>query len=133
MPQTSIVNSSKTECNNGECVQITTSCVDGDCTERRIVVNEQRMVRDFEQDTGPQGAQWANRLGGRNNYEDDTDTDTDTDTSSEGGSDNGCEDYKQKTVAILFSGIDITIPSILLSLIMIVLFMVGIFKMKKKK
>ena len=117
MPQTNIQNSQRTDCNNGECVQITTTCVDGECSERRIVVNEQQPM-----------------MGDRNTNVDDTDNTDDTDdSSSDGSSDNGCGDYKNKTVALIFSGIDVTIPSVLLSLIMIVLFMVGIFRMKKKK
>lgn len=114
MPETNIQTSQRTDCNNGECVQITTTCVDGECSERRIVVNEQQST-----------------MGDRNTNVDDTD-DTD-DSSSDGSSDNGCEDYKNRTIALIFSGIDVTIPSVLLSLIMMVLFMVGIFRMKKKK
>ena len=120
MPETNIQTSQRTDCNNGECVQITTTCVDGECSERRLVVNEQQPM-----------------MGDRNTNVDDTgdtdDTDDTDDSSSDGSSDNGCEDYKNKTIALIFSGIDVTITSILLSLIMMVLFMVGIFKMKKKK
>ena len=38
MPQTEISSSSKIECNNGECVRITTDCIDGNCYETRIIV-----------------------------------------------------------------------------------------------
>ena len=40
MPQTNIENSSRTECNNDECVRVTRNCIDGDCTERRIVIED---------------------------------------------------------------------------------------------
>ena len=119
MPQTNIQNSQRTDCNNGECVQITTTCVDGDCTERRIVVDGP-VDGNFE--SGPQRAGRAQRVGGL-----DTDSDSDSD------SDDECGSYKKKTVAIIFSGLDVTIPSVILSLIMITIFMIGIFKMKKKK
>ena len=126
MPQTSIVNNSRTECNNGECVQITTSCIDGECTERRIVVDEQTMPNNFEGDTGQENT-------GQENTGQENDGDYfDDDTSSEGSSDNGCEDYKKRTIAIIFSGIDVTIPSFILSLCMLTILMVGLFKMKKK-
>ena len=48
MPKTSIVDSSRTVCNNGECVQITKSCVNGDCTERRIIVDGNMLSNNLE-------------------------------------------------------------------------------------
>ena len=121
MPQTRIVNNSRTRCNNGECVQITTSCVDGECTERRIIVDEQTMPNNLEGNTGQENTGQGNA----DDYFDD-------DTSSEGSSDNGCEDYKKRTISIIFSGIDVTIPSFILSLVMLIILMTGLLKMKKK-
>ena len=120
MPETNIVNNSRTECSNGECVRITHSCVNGDCTERRIIVDGQPMPNNFEDNTVQEN----------NNSHDDY---FDDDTSSEGSSDNGCKDYKKRTIAIIFSGIDATIPSFILSIVMFIISMIGLFKMKKKK
>ena len=119
MPETNIVNNSRTECSNGECVRITTSCVNGDCTERRIIVDGQPMPNNFEENTRQPSDSNIGHF--------------DEDTSSEGSSDNGCKDYKKRTIAIIFSGIDATIPSFILSLVMLIILMIGLFKMKKKK
>jgi len=124
MPQTSIVDSSRTVCNNGECVQITKSCVNGDCTERRIIVDGNMLSNNLEGNT----FQENNNMDG--NY---VEEDTSSDDSSDNDSDNDCEDYKKRTIAIIFSGIDATIPSFILSLVIIIILMTGLFKIKKKK
>ena len=128
MPQTSIVDSSRTVCNNGECVQITMSCVNGDCSERRIIVDGNMLSNNLEGNT----VQENNNMDG--NYVDgDTSSDDSSDNDSDNDSDNGCKDYKKRTIAIIFSGIDVTIPSFILSLVMLIIFMTGLFKIKKKK
>lgn len=124
MPQTSIVDSSRTVCNNGECVQITKSCVNGDCTERRIIVDGNMLSNNLEGNT----FQENNNMDG--SY---VEEDTSSDDSSDNDSDNDCEDYKKRTIAIIFSGIDATIPSFILSLVIIIILMTGLFKIKKKK
>jgi len=124
MPKTSIVDSSRTVCNNGECVQITKSCVNGDCTERRIIVDGNMLSNNLEGNT----FQENNNMDG--SY---VEEDTSSDDSSDNDSDNDCEDYKKRTIAIIFSGIDVTIPSFILSLVIIIILMTGLFKIKKKK
>ena len=65
-----------------------------------------------------------------NTFDSDIDED-DSSSSDSDSSDSECGDYKDKTIAIIFSGIDVTIPSTLLSLVMSGLFMTALFKIKK--
>ena len=107
---TNLQNTQRTDCNNGECVQITTSCIDGDCTERRVVVppgsTSSSGISSGNQDT--QRGRRESYPSNRGDIDEDDSSSSDSDSS-----DSECGDYKDKTIAIIFSGIDVTIPSTL--------------------
>ena len=112
MPQTNIENSSRTECNNDECVRVTRNCIDGHCTERRVVIEDGDDIEDTEDVT--------------------TSESSSDESSNDGSPENGCRNYADKTFTVLINDIDVTIPSFILSLVVFVMLIFGIMKMKKK-
>ena len=116
MSRTSIVNESRTECNNGECVRITTNCVDGDCSETRTIVQDGVEQVDVE---------------GSGGEIDTSDSDSDSDSDSENGSGNACN-TKNNNFAIIFNGRDFTLIFTIISLIMIIVFLVSLFQFEIK-
>ena len=120
MPNTNIQNTQRTDCNNGECVQITTTCIDGSCTERRVVVPA-GTTTETTYGTSSGGSAGGSGGGGGGA----------SDTSSDTSSDDGCE-FEKANFAIVFNGNNVTLFAGILSFIMCTVFMIGLFKIKKK-
>ena len=99
MTQTNIVDGSRTECNNGECVRVTTTCIDGDCNEVRVVIPESEV--DTEPPREPRRARRARSAG--SDTTDEGDDESETDSESEGELCN----VKAINFAIIFNGVDI--------------------------
>tara|TARA_Y100000996_G_scaffold408851_1_gene388585 strand:- start:812 stop:1183 length:372 start_codon:yes stop_codon:yes gene_type:complete len=118
MPQTSIVNNSRTECNNGECVRITTNCVDGDCSETRTIVQDGVEQVDVEGSAGEIDTS-------------DSSDSSDSDSENENGSGIACN-TKDNNFAIIFNGRDFTLIFTVISLIMVIVFLVSLFQFEIK-
>ena len=127
MTQTNIVDSSRTECNNGECVRITTTCIDGDCNEVRVVIPESEVEVDTEPPREPRRARRARRAG--SDTTDEGDDESETDSESEGELCN----VKAINFAIIFNGVDITLFFGIMCLIMFIVFIIGVIRIKNKK
>ena len=106
MPQTNIENSSRTECNNDECVRVTRNCIDGECTERRVVIEDGDDTEDVTSQTS-------------------------SESSSDDTPENGCRKYDDKTFTVLINDIDVTIFAFILSLLVFIMVIFGAMKMKK--
>tara|TARA_Y100000817_G_C16843074_1_gene538921 strand:+ start:834 stop:1211 length:378 start_codon:yes stop_codon:yes gene_type:complete len=125
MTQTNIVDSSRTECNDGECVRITTTCIDGDCNEVRVVIPESEV--DTEPPREPRRARRARSAG--SDTTDEGDDESETDSESEGELCN----VKAINFAIIFNGVDITLFFGIMCLIMFIVFIIGVIRIKNKK
>lgn len=110
---TNINNSSSTECYNDECYRITRTCRDGDCTERRVLIDSDEVQQE-------------QTIRSASPSESDSDTDSDTDSEDE----NKCI-YDGKTFTVLINDIDITIPSFILSVILFIFVIYGYIRLKK--
>ena len=125
MTQTNIVDSSRTECNDGECVRITTTCINGDCNEVRVVIPESEV--DAEPPREPRRARRARSAG--SDTTDEGDDESETDSESEGELCN----VKAINFAIIFNGVDITLFFGIMCLIMFIVFIIGVIRIKNKK
>ena len=128
MTQTNILDSSRTECNDGECVRITTTCIDGDCNEVRVVIPESEV--EVEVDTELRRARRARRArSAGSDTTDEGDDESETDSESEGELCN----VKAINFAIIFNGVDITLFFGIMCLIMFIVFIIGVIRIKNKK
>ena len=100
---TNIDNSSSTECYNDECYRTTRTCRDGDCTERRVMVDRDEVQQ-------------------RRRMQDDSDSDSE--------SENNCK-YDGRTFTVFVNDIDITIPSFVTSLLLFIFVVYGYIRLKK--
>ena len=135
MTQTNILDTSRTECNNGECIRITSTCIDGDCNEVRVVIPESEL--EPEPPSEPRRARQARRAGGHRNDQgpDSVDDEGDDESDDEGDdeSDRGLCDVKDISFAIIFNGGDISLFFGIMCLIMLIVFAVGLIRIKNKK
>ena len=136
MPQTDIQNTSRTECSNDECVRVTRSCIDGDCTERRVVIPAGDTSGDVT--TSQTDSNSGETTSSNSNSNSSSSSSSSSNSSSNSNSSGGNTAPKQackhghKTFTILMNDIDITIVSSILSLLMFIMFIFGLVKMKKK-
>jgi hypothetical protein len=105
--------SSRTECYNDECYRITNTCRDGDCTETRVVIDNDEVQQTMQ-------------VGNDSN----SDSDSDSDSDSESENENNCI-YDEKTFTVLINDIDITIPSFIVSIILFIFVIYGYIRIKK--
>lgn len=110
MTQTTVSTNSQTECTNGECVRVTTSCVDGTCTETRVEVDESDVISSDDTVTTSNGSSASTTVSNKKE----------------------CK-FDNRLFAIVFQGFDATIISIVLSTVMFFVFIMAMLKGVKGK